>query len=325
MKPKFSFAGFLLTFSSSALLFSCTHEPDNIYDLDPVCFDSQVLPIIQTSCGISGCHDGTQEGFLATDYQSIMNSVSPGDPRKSTLYKVITDINSDNMMPPDRPLTKQQRNIIQVWIAQGADEILCDGGPPALEVCFVQDILPMMVSTCGSAGCHDAITHSEGYVLTSYATITNKGIVPFHPNASEIYNVVTETGEDKMPPSPRTPLSAAQINALRLWISSGAENTDCPPASCDSSGTILFSTQVNPILVNSCTGCHNNSVSSGGINLSGYNNVFTTVQLQRSGTPVILGSVKRLQGFTAMPPSYALDECKVAILQHWIEQGANNN
>ena len=111
-----------------AFLSSCTHEPENLEELDTVCFDTQVLPIIQTSCGITGCHDGSTEGFLATDYLSVMEAVTPGDPRASELYQVITEINGEDMMPPDRPLTKDQRTIIQVWIAQGAENTQCNSG-----------------------------------------------------------------------------------------------------------------------------------------------------------------------------------------------------
>jgi hypothetical protein len=107
---------------------ACHHESTIVDDLDTVCFYGTVMPILQTSCGIAGCHDGSEEGFLATGYQSIILSVVPGDPRGSKLYQVITDIYSEEMMPPDRPLTKEQRSIIQVWIAQGALETSCDTG-----------------------------------------------------------------------------------------------------------------------------------------------------------------------------------------------------
>jgi hypothetical protein len=108
-----------------SLISSCTQDPANYDSLDPVCFDTQVLPLLQTSCGISGCHDGTEGGFLSADYNSIMESVKPNDPRGSKLYRIITDINNDDMMPPDQPLTRLQRNIIQVWIGQGAQETIC--------------------------------------------------------------------------------------------------------------------------------------------------------------------------------------------------------
>ena len=77
---------------------SCQHESLLIDDLDTVCFETQILPILQTSCGMMGCHDGTEEGFLAADYQSIVQSVVPGDPRASALYSVITDINSEKTL-----------------------------------------------------------------------------------------------------------------------------------------------------------------------------------------------------------------------------------
>lgn len=113
------------------LISTCYHGPSIIDLLEPVCFESQVLPIIQTSCAMAGCHDGTAEGFLATDYNSIVRSVTPGDPRGSTLYDVITRINGEHMMPLDRPLTIEQRSIIQLWIAQGAENNNCSSGTPS--------------------------------------------------------------------------------------------------------------------------------------------------------------------------------------------------
>src|SRR5512139_1438895 len=83
---------------------ACTHEPSGIDELDPVCYDTQVQPVLQASCGMMGCHDGTAEGFDARSYQAVLQSVVPGDPRGSALYNAITDINGENMMPPDRPL-----------------------------------------------------------------------------------------------------------------------------------------------------------------------------------------------------------------------------
>jgi len=123
-------AGIVLGSSIQLWSASCTHEPADIGELDTVCFDSQVLPLLQTSCGMSGCHGSgySQEGFDVSNYQTIMQAVSPGDPRGSELYKVITNINGENMMPPDLPLTKEQRTIIQVWIAQGAGETSCETG-----------------------------------------------------------------------------------------------------------------------------------------------------------------------------------------------------
>ncbi|HLO58801.1 MAG TPA: hypothetical protein VK179_08685 [Bacteroidales bacterium] len=313
------------------LLFSCTHDPVTVADLDTVCFQTQVLPIIQTSCGMSGCHDGSQEGFLATDYSSIMEAVKPGDPRGSKLYKVITNVNGENFMPPDQPLTRLQRSLIEVWIQQGAKNTTCKSPtdtttppPVADEVCFVQDILPMMLSSCGVTGCHDAATHEEGKIYIDYTSI-RKGVVANNPQSSQIYQVMNASGEDRMPPSPRPAMTAAQKDALRKWILAGAENTDCPPAVCDTAGTMSFTADVTPVLKANCTGCHNSSLASGNVNLSTYAGVDAVVKSQRNGTSVLQGSIKRLNGFTAMPPTFSLDDCSVATIDKWIAQGGLNN
>jgi hypothetical protein len=330
MKPLSSHFSILLVALVLVLfsLASCTHDPENIDELDAVCFDTQVLPLLKTSCGMAGCHDGSEEGFLVTDHNSVMELVTPGDPRGSKLYQIVTDINSDDMMPPDNPLTRTQRNIIQVWIAQGALETICaqdTGGIPVKKVCFVQDILPMVLSSCGVTGCHDAITAEEGHVFVDYSTIMEHGIEPFNAQGSEIYQVVTETGEDRMPPEPRAPWTAQQIADLKEWIDDGALNSDCPENACDSAGIISYSAQVDPIFKNNCTGCHNSSVANGNVNLTSYSQVKIQVDNQRNGTPVFLGSIKRLTGFVAMPQTFSLDDCKIATIQKWIDQGAANN
>jgi len=305
---------------------SCTHEPAGIEDMEAICFDSQVLPLLQTSCGTSGCHgSGSIEGgFDVSNYQAVMKAVSPGDPRGSELYHVLTAINSETMMPPDGPLTREQRTTIEVWIAQGAENTRCEGGENN-EVCFVQDILPMMLSSCGITGCHDATTHEEGYVLTDYNSIMAKGIQPYDPNDSEIFDVVTETGDDRMPPSPRNPLTPDQVAALRQWILDGAQNSDCPDNACDTTGTISFSAQVNPVLQTNCVGCHNSTLASGGVNLSSYAHVATHANTLRNGTSLLIGAITRQAGFQPMPPSFSLNACDIRTIELWIGQGAAEN
>jgi hypothetical protein len=108
-----------------ASLPSCTHELTNVDTMDTVCFNTQIMPIMVGFCG--KCHDGTMEGFSIKDTQSVLDLVtSPGDPRASTLYQVITDIRGENFMPPEGPLTQQNRTLIQLWIAQGGKKTMCD-------------------------------------------------------------------------------------------------------------------------------------------------------------------------------------------------------
>lgn len=319
----------ILVFST----YACYHEPDIIDQLNPICFDTQVLPIIQTSCGISGCHDGSAEEFLAADYTSIMKAVVPGDPRGSTLYRVITANGEEDMMPPDRPLTQEQRTIIHVWIAQGAENNNCGNGNPGGgtgsvdSICFVQHILPLFISNCSMTGCHDGLSQDEGeqlFALNSYASIIQHAD-PYNPGESPVYKVLTASGEDLMPPPPRLPLTSQQQEMMRTWIADGALNSDCPDASCDTTGTIGFTAQVKPILDNYCVSCHNASLSSGGINLDGYSQVKIQAETLRNGTPILVGTIRQLSGFVAMPPSTNLDACSIRKVELWIEQGILNN
>jgi hypothetical protein len=318
---------------------SCQHEPVLLGEIDTVCFKEQVLPILQASCGISGCHDNStaSEEFVATSYESIMKAVKPGDARGSLLYKVITDINAEHFMPPGRPLAQQQRTLIHLWIAQGAKNTKCsydstNGGNGNINnldtVCFNQDILPVLLSSCGLSGCHDAASHAEGYVLTSYSTLmqNSEGIVAFNPGQSKIYEVITETeAEDRMPPLPNDALSSSQIELFYTWITEGAIDSDCPQKACDTAGTIAFSTQVWPVINNNCTGCHNSSNSRGGVNLDGYLEIKYYAETLQNGTPILVGVINYMNGFANMPPSGKLDGCSIRKIELWIDQGIADN
>ena len=330
-------AGLTVLIVSFSPLYSCKQEPVYIEELDTVCFDSQVLPILQTSCAISGCHDAgsASEGFISTNYESITQAVNPGDANGSLLYQVITDINGESMMPPDGPLSKEQRMLIHIWIAQGALNTLCGSviNPPTDTItsdtlCFVQDILPVLLSNCGTIGCHDATSHTDGYILISYNTLMlqDESIIPYNPAESEIYEAITETDDDdRMPPPPRSPLSLEQKEILRKWITAGAFNSDCPQSACDTVTVISFSNTVNPVIQTNCVGCHNDSQSNGGVNLNGYQQVKYYAETLRNNKSMLTGTIRKLTGFAAMPPTGSLSACSIRQIELWIEQGKQSN
>lgn len=314
---------------------SCRHEPFGVDLLDTICFNTQVLPILQTSCGISGCHDATTaEGdFIALDYESILKIVKPYKASSSELYRVITDINGPNFMPPNRPLTSEQRTTIMIWIQQGAPNTIClpDDGEDPLNydtICFNQNILPILLSSCGKTGCHDATSHEGDYVLTSYSTLMQdpESIVPLNLNESKVYKVITESDpDDVMPPPPNAPLTSNQIELFRTWILQGALNSDCPWTACDTTNSIGFSQQVWPIIQNNCISCHSVSNPSGGVNLSNYTQVKYYSETLMGGIPVLVGVIRQKPGFTAMPPSGPLATCQLRTIELWIGQGMLNN
>jgi hypothetical protein len=107
------------------LIFSmaCHHTPVNVNTQPAVCFATQVLPIFQSNCAKSGCHNGQREGRtnLSTD-AGIRGDVTPYKPLDSQIYQAITDTWGNIMPPsPNSPLPKESRTVIYLWILQGAD------------------------------------------------------------------------------------------------------------------------------------------------------------------------------------------------------------
>jgi len=119
------FLASIVTMTSVSWFSSCTHEADNT-NLPEICFDTEVLPVFKNNCAISGCHDGNGEEMALTNYNQIREGVVPGNPNSSELFKAIITTWGENKMPPDQPLTQDNRTIIRVWIEQGAKETKCD-------------------------------------------------------------------------------------------------------------------------------------------------------------------------------------------------------
>jgi len=117
----------LIILAAFSWITSCTHKAD-ISGYPDVCFDTEVQPIITNSCAIAGCHDGRGEGMALTNYTNISRRVSPGNPDASSIYKAITSTWGENKMPPDQPLSADNRTIIRLWIEQGAKEVICTPG-----------------------------------------------------------------------------------------------------------------------------------------------------------------------------------------------------
>ncbi len=187
---------------------------------------------------------------------------------------------------------------------------------------FQNTILPLIVSSCAKSGCHDAISHEDGIVLDNYQNIMNHGeIRPGNPGNSDLFELITENDpDDVMPPPPFAPLSQADIDKIALWINQGAQNNSCSDATCDSS-FVSYSANILPILQSKCTGCHNSTLASGQVNLTGYSNAVIYAQNGR-----LLGAISHDAGFIAMPPAGSqLSDCEIALVRTWIRNGSPNN
>jgi len=194
----------------------------------------------------------------------------------------------------------------------------CDPGI----VYYFRDVQPILVSNCAVSGCHDNVTKKEGIDYSSFATSVATGkIKPFKPNSSDMYEVLFESGDEKMPPSPRPSLTTAQKATIKKWISQGAKEYFCDAnVGCDSTN-VSYANDIVPILTNNCTGCHGGNSPSAGIALDSYQNAAASANNGK-----LYGTSAHLSGYVAMPPSGSgLTSCDLAKIKNWVEQGAPDN
>lgn len=186
-------------------------------------------------------------------------------------------------------------------------------------VYFVNDVMPIIASNCAMSGCHDAITRAEGVVLINYATVMEY-VRAGRATSSELYEVIVTTNPDKrMPPPPRSSLTAAQIAKNQKWINQGAKNNSCI-GSCDTT-QFTYAAVIKPIMDNKCAGCHKAGNLGGNVDVSNYNG---TKVVALNGK--LLGSISHQTGFSPMPKNSAkLSDCEITQVRRWIAAGSLNN
>lgn len=196
-------------------------------------------------------------------------------------------------------------------------DVLDDSGPclPGV-VYFKNDVLPILQSNCAMSGCHDARSAREGVRLTNYANVMRAGVEAGKASGSELYKVLVKKDPgDIMPPLPAS-LSADQIKTIKDWIDQGAKNNAC--SSCDSSGTVSYSTKIWPLINSGCTGCHGYGKNT---QLTSYSEVKVQVDNGK-----LSGALNHKSGFLPMPQGGTQwTDCQLRMLDRWIADGAPNN
>lgn len=88
--------------------------------------------------------------------------------------------------------------------------------------------------------------------------------------------------------------------------------------------SVTYSGSVKSILQNNCLSCHANSVATalgGNVRLEDY----ADVKL-RADEGKLVGTISHAQGFVPMPQGVPrLDDCTIATVRIWVEQGAADN
>ena len=193
--------------------------PKNPCDSDTVYFRNVILPLIQSSCGSTNCHDqNSSEKRPLISYNTIRQSgyVVSGNANKSEMYKKLTETNPQDRMPPapKTPLSQAQINLIKKWIDQGAKDNYCSSCD-STNIKFALNIWPIFRDNC--MGCHSGSTPSKGLLLTNYTQVN--GIVL----DGRLKNVlIAANGYVQMPPGGR--LVPCKIILINKWITNGAHN-----------------------------------------------------------------------------------------------------
>jgi formylglycine-generating enzyme required for sulfatase activity len=201
----------------------------------PVDFTKDVKPILEQNC--VACHDekkGKENGHYRLDVKDEAikphrghNTINPGHPEDSLFCSNLTlPMDEDRHMPPKQrdQLSKEQIDILNHWVAEGAN--WPDGVKlkAVQRVNFVRDIEPIMedggpLSDAGKATFNlwldqgavwpasFKVTDSGG--STTSATPTGGAKLDF---AADIKPIFLAGG----------PLSAASIQTLRTWLDQGA-------------------------------------------------------------------------------------------------------
>lgn len=203
----------------------------------------------------------------------------------------------------------------------GPDTTLTGTGCNPDTVYFVNTILPLLRSGCAMSGCHNTASHKGGVIMTDYQNIINTGKVkPGNATDSKLYKVLIKNDDDRMPPPPMAAFNSEQIAQVRKWIEQGAKNNSCTETQCDSIN-VSFASHVFPIIQTQCMGCHSGASPSGGIALTNYQQIAAVA----TNNNKLLGTIKHLPGYSAMPPGGKLDVCSIAKISKWISDGTPNN
>jgi hypothetical protein len=200
-----------------------TTSTDIPCDSSKIYFTTDILPILNSSCALSGCHDAVtaEHGIILSSYEQIIasNVIEPFDLSESDLYEAITETDEDEIMPPSGRLDNEVIVKIAQWILQGADTLSCDtrNTPCGVEtVSYKNDIASLMSTHCN--GCHGTNVASGGIVTDNYDSV--KTIA----ESGKLYGALAWLEGFKRMPQNLAQLDSCSLVNIKIWIDEGAQN-----------------------------------------------------------------------------------------------------
>jgi hypothetical protein len=304
----------------TSVFLSCKHDPQGIDQIEILCFETQILPIFQTSCALSGCHDspGNESSYVFTNYNHIREAVTPGDPMKSPAYTALISSGEEGIMPPGQPLSIQNRTLIRIWIEQGALNencgLVCD---TVSVMTYADHVWPVIDLNCKS--CHSGASPSGGIPLTNYCEVA------LQASTGLLAGVMRGGTYPIMPPS--SPLPECQIRQVELWIQ-GDSDTLCAqnPDTTTSNPRACFQRDILPVLQSSCaiSGCHNATTHIGGYNFTTYSSTLNAVSPGNPNGSKLYEVITTGEAEDRMPPNpyQPLSAEVIDSIYKWISYGA---
>lgn len=194
-------------------------DPDTIY------FSAQILPILQSNCAFSGCHNAAsaQDGVILDSYENtiLTGEVVAFDLGESELYEVLIENDLEDRMPPPpaSALNNDQIELIAEWILQGAKDLDCEEDSMACEsnnVSFSLIVSPILNTYC--IGCHSGGSPSGGISLDGHSNVISSV-----NNGSLLGSIKWQGGFENMPQNGEK-LDDCNIEKIESWINDGAPN-----------------------------------------------------------------------------------------------------
>jgi hypothetical protein len=238
--------GFDLPVKASGLRFTRSpHEQQGgSSDKKKVDFIKDIQPIFKAHC--YECHsaekdlaslrlDSKEAAFKGGDSGKV---IIPGKSQDSLIIQRITGSEGGLRMPPGKPLSESEIELIRNWIDQGATwpepktEPKTSTSGPAAGVDFARNVLPILKANCYL--CHSGDRPKGGLHLDSKELALKGGssgqaIVPGNATSSLlVHRIMGLDGKVQMPMG-RAPLHPDEIDTIKKWIDQGAVWSDQAP------------------------------------------------------------------------------------------------
>ncbi|GIV29274.1 MAG: hypothetical protein KatS3mg028_0340 [Bacteroidia bacterium] len=193
-----------------AFLYDCRKDKYVV----PVCYDTDVQPILTNKCSMSGCHNSTDKagGLDLSSYTAVQNY-----PNKSRIYDYI----KKGLMPKNGYLSVQEKEIIARWAGQNYTRGDCNATQNSsacdtTNVTYTNTLKTIFDNNC--IGCHNASNPSGGYALDTYM-----GCKMCAQSGRLIGAVKWLPGYSPMPLGGNK-LSDCTIAKIQKWINAGMPN-----------------------------------------------------------------------------------------------------